>query len=142
MKTLVLLAALSAALALPAYGDSSSSSGGASSAVCNGYEKIFAASVEDVDAATREMIRKLFGQIKEALKNPSANQRDVTCSESLRALKSEQADATGDEAEEAKEATEGAKDATVDAKEDTRQYGRLPSKSSEYSDGLCWSIGF
>ena len=119
MKTSALLATLLAALALSACGDSSSGSGSASSAVCDEYEKAFAASVEGVDAATKEMMQKSFDQTKEALKNLPADQRDATCSESLKALKGEQAGAE-DKAEEAKEAAEEAKDAAADAKEDAQ----------------------
>jgi len=49
-----------------------------------------------------------------------ADQRDATCSESLKALKGEQAGAAEDKAEEAKEAAEEAKDAAADAKEDAQ----------------------
>ena len=120
MKTSALLATLLAALALSACGDSSSGSGSASSAVCDEYEKAFGASVEGVDAATKEMMQKSFDQTKEALKNLPADQRDATCSESLKALKGEQAGAAEDKAEEAKEAAEEAKDAAADAKEDAQ----------------------
>ena len=113
MKTSALLTTLLAALTLSACGGPSGS-GSADSAVCDEYEQAFTASVEGVDAATKEMMQKSFEQTKEALKNLPADQRDATCSESLRALKGGQAGMAENPAGETKEAAEEGTDDAAD----------------------------
>lgn len=95
MKTSALLASLLAALALSACGGDSGSTNSASAtggnaatsgSVCDEYEKAFAASIANVDAATKEAMQKAFDQSKEALKNLPADQKEAACKVSLDAL--------------------------------------------------------
>ena len=139
MKTSALLASLLAALALSACGGDSGSTNSASAtggnaatsgSVCDEYEKAFADSIANVDAATKAELQKSFEQGKEAMKNLPADQRDAACKESLNALKGTPSAAdtaadvkeTAEEAkEEAKEAAEEAKEATEKAKEEVKE---------------------
>ena len=137
MKTSALLASLLAALALSACGGDSGSTNSASAtggnaatggSVCDEYEKAFAASIANVDAATKEAMQKAFDQSKEALQNLPADQKEAACKVSLDALNGkvptdaaasaeDAKEAASEAAEDAKEAAEDAKEAAADAKE-------------------------
>ena len=126
MKTSALLASLLAALALSACGGDSGSTNSASAtggnaatsgSVCDEYEKAFAASIANVDAATKEAMQKAFDQSKEALKNLPADQKEAACKVSLDALNGKAPTDAAASAEDAKEAAEDAKEAAADAKE-------------------------
>lgn len=126
MKTSALLASLLAALALSACGGDSGSTNSASAtggnaatsgSVCDEYEKAFAASIANVDAATKEAMQKAFDQSKEALKNLPADQKEAACKVSLDALNGKAPAGVPTSAEDAKEAAEEAKEAAADAKE-------------------------
>lgn len=128
MKTSALLASLLAALALSACGGDSGSTNSASatggnaatgSSVCDEYEKAFADSIANVDAATKAELQKSFEQGKEAMKNLSADQRDAACKESLNALKG--TPSAADTAADVKETAEEAKEATEKAKEEVKE---------------------
>ena len=133
MKTSALLASLLAALALSACGGDSGSTNSAASAtggnaatgssVCDEYEKAFADSIANVDAATKAELQKSFEQGKEAMKNLPADQRDAACKESLNALKGtpSAADTAADIKETAEEAKEAAEKAKEEAKEATEK---------------------
>ena len=132
MKTSALLASLLAALALSACGGDSGSTNSASAtggnaatsgSVCDEYEKAFAASIANVDAATKEAMQKAFDQSKEALQNLPVDQRDAACKESLNALKGtpSAADTAADVKETAEEAKEEAKEAAEEAKEEAKE---------------------
>jgi len=133
MKTSALLASLLAALALSACGGDSGSTNSAASAtggnaatgssVCDEYEKAFADSIANVDAATKAELQKSFEQGKEAMKNLPADQRDAACKESLNALKGtpSAADTAADIKETAEEAKEEAKEAAEKAKEKAKE---------------------
>ena len=132
MKTSALLASLLAALALSACGGDSGSTNSASatggnaatgSSVCDEYEKAFADSIANVDAATKAELQKSFEQGKEAMKNLPADQRDAACKESLNALKGtpSAADTAADIKETAEEAKEEAKEAAEKAKEEVKE---------------------
>ena len=127
MKTSALLASLLAALALSACGGDSGSTNSASAtggnaatsgSVCDEYEKAFAASIANVDAATKEAMQKAFDQSKEALQNLPADQKEAACKVSLDALNGKAPAGVPTSAEDAKEAAaEEAKEAAADAKE-------------------------
>ena len=128
MKTSALLASLLAALALSACGGDSGSTNSTSGSVCDEYEKAFAASIANVDAATKEAMQKAFDQSKEALQNLPADQKEAACKVSLDALNGkapagvptsaeDAKEAASEAAEDAKEAAEDAKEAAADAKE-------------------------
>ena len=126
MKTSALLASLLAALALSACGGDSGSTNSASAtggnaatsgSVCDEYEKAFAASIANVDAATKEAMQKAFDQSKEALQNLPADQKEAACKVSLDALNGKAPTDAAASAEDAKEAAEEAKEAAADAKE-------------------------
>ena len=128
MKTSALLASLLAALALSACGGDSGSANSTSGSVCDEYEKAFAASIANVDAATKEAMQKAFDQSKEALQNLPADQKEAACKASLDALNGkvptdaaasaeDAKEAASEAAEDAKEAAEDAKEAAADAKE-------------------------
>ncbi|MGN6983488.1 DUF5339 family protein [Neisseria sp. P0008.S010] len=129
MKTSALLASLLTALALSACGGDSGSTNSASAtggnaatsgSVCDEYEKAFADSIANVDAATKAELQKSFEQGKEAMKNLPADQRDAACKESLNALKGtpSAADTAEDAKETASEAAEEAKEAASEAAEE------------------------
>ena len=130
MKTSALLASMLAALALSACGGDSGSTNSASAtggnaatsgSVCDEYEKAFAASIANVDAATKEAMQKAFDQSKEALQNLPADQKEAACKVSLDALNgkapTDAATSAEDAKEAASEAAEEAKEAAADAKE-------------------------
>ena len=134
MKTSALLASLLAALALSACGGDSGSTNSASAtggnaatsgSVCDEYEKAFAASIANVDAATKEAMQKAFDQSKEGLKNLPADQKEAACKVSLDALNGKAPagvpTSAEDAKEEAKEATEKAKEEVKEAAEEAKE---------------------
>ena len=130
MKTSALLASLLAALALSACGgdagstNSASATGGnaaTSGSVCDEYEKAFAASIANVDAATKEAMQKAFDQSKEALQNLPADQKEAACKVSLDALNGKAPTDAAAAAEDAKEAAADAKEAASEAAEEAKE---------------------
>ena len=71
MKTSALLASLLAALALSACGGDSGSANSTSGSVCDEYEKAFAASIANVDAATKEAFAKVSLNNADRVRNAS-----------------------------------------------------------------------
>jgi len=104
MKTSALLASMLAALALSACGGDSGSTNSTSGSVCDEYEKAFAASIANVDAATKEAMQKAFDQSKEAMQNLPADQKEAACKVSLDALNGKAPTDAATSAEDAKEA--------------------------------------
>lgn len=141
MKTSALLASLLAALALSACGGDSGSTNSASAtggnaatsgSVCDEYEKAFAASIANVDAATKEAMQKAFDQSKEALQNLPADQKEAACKVSLDALNGKAPTDAAASAEDAKEAAaEEAKEAATDAKEAAADAKEAASEAAE-----------
>ena len=130
MKTSALLASLLAALALSACGGDSGSTNSASAtggnaatsgSVCDEYEKAFATSIANVDAATKEAMQKAFDQSKEALKNLPADQKEAACKVSLDALNGKAPADAAAAAEDAKEAAADAKEAASEAAEEAKE---------------------
>ena len=126
MKISALLASLLAALVLSACGGDSGSTNSASAtggnaatggSVCDEYEKAFAASIANVDAATKEAMQKAFDQMQ----NLPADQKEAACKVSLDALNGKAPagvpTSTEDAKEAASEAAEEAKEAAADQKE-------------------------